>query len=152
MAGPLVVVGGNAAGMTAAAEARRGAPDLEIVVLERGEHVSYATCGIPYLVAGEVPSEEDLVHRDAAYFLRERGIEVRTGADVVAIDPEARLVTTADGRRQAYGALVVATGARPVHPDIPGVDLPGVASLRAPALGAGVRGGSSPPPPTRGSC
>jgi NADPH-dependent 2,4-dienoyl-CoA reductase/sulfur reductase-like enzyme len=130
MAGPLVVVGGNAGGMTAAAEARRGAPDLEIVVLERGEHVSYATCGIPYLVAGEVAAEDDLVHNDPASLLRERGIEVRIGADVVAVDPEARVVTTADGRRQPYGALVMATGARPVHPDIPGIDLPGVTSLR----------------------
>lgn len=130
MAGPLVVVGGNAGGMTAAAEARRGAPDLEIVVLERGEHVSYATCGIPYLVSGEVPGEDDLVHNTPADLLRERGIEVRTGADVVAIDPDARTVTTADGRRQPYGALVVATGARPVRPDIPGIDLPGVTTLR----------------------
>ncbi|MBJ7456919.1 MAG: FAD-dependent oxidoreductase [Thermoleophilia bacterium] len=130
MAGPLVVVGGNAGGMTAAAEARRGAPDLEIVVLERGEHVSYATCGIPYLVAGEVASEDDLVHHDPASFMRERGIEVRTDAGVAAIDPEARVVTTADGRRQPYGALVIATGARPVRPDIPGIDLPGVVSLR----------------------
>lgn len=130
MAGPLVVIGGNAAGMTAAAEARRGAPDLEIVVLERGGHVSYGTCGIPYLISGEVASEGDLVHHDPESLRRERDIEVRTATEVVAIDPEARAVTTADGRRQHYGALVIATGARPVHPDIPGIDLPGVTSIR----------------------
>lgn len=130
MTGRLVVIGGDAAGMSAAAEARRADPDREIVVLERGETVSYAACGIPYLIAGEVAGEDALVHHDPAYFLRRRGIEVRTGAEAVAVDPESRRVGVAGGGSVGYGALVIATGARPTPPPVPGVDLPGVVMLR----------------------
>lgn len=139
MTGPLVVIGGDAAGMSAASEARRGAPDLPILVLERGDVVSYAACGIPYLVSGEVPGEPDLIHHTPAEFLRERGIAVRTGAEAVAIDPEARTVQLAGGERVAYGSLVVATGARPAPPDIPGTGLSGVVTLRSVASARGVR-------------
>lgn len=130
MVGPLVVIGGDAAGMSAAAEARRGDPGLEIVVLERGREVSYAACGIPYLVGGQVRDEAALIHRTPADFLRERRIVVRTGAEAVSIDAGARRVRLADGEEVGYGALVVATGARPVLPEIPGCDLPGVVALR----------------------
>ncbi len=116
--------------MSAAAEARRGDPDLEIVVLERGREVSYAACGIPYLVAGEVAGEDALIHRTPEAFLRERRILVRTGAEVVSIDAGARRVRLAGGEEVVYGSLVVATGARPVLPEIPGCDLPGVVALR----------------------
>ncbi|CAN0439705.1 unnamed protein product, partial [Phaeothamnion confervicola] len=130
VSGPLVVIGGDAAGMSAAAEARRGDSDLEILVLERGSEVSYAACGIPYLVSGEVRDEADLVHHDPAYFLRERRIDVRTGAEATAIDSAARTVTLASGQRIAYGSLLVATGARPLLPAIAGIDLPGVLAIR----------------------
>lgn len=139
MTGPLVVIGGDAAGMSAASEARRGAPDLPIIVLERGDEVSYAACGIPYLISGDVPDESDLIHHTPGEFLRERGIVVRTGADAVGIDPDERTVTLAGGERVAYGSLVIATGARPAPPDIPGIDLPGVVTLRALASARGVR-------------
>ena len=116
--------------MSAAAEARRADPDREIVVLERGPDVSYAACGIPYLIAGEVADAGDLVHHDPEYFVRSRGIEVRTGVEALAIDPEARTVRCADGDDVTYGALLIATGARPVRPPVPGADLPGVVTLR----------------------
>ena len=125
--------------MSAASEARRGDPALAITVLERGHEVSYASCGIPYLIAGEVTDESALIHRSPEDFLRERGIHVRTGAEAVAIDPGARAVVLADGERVPYGALVVATGARPAPPRIPGIDLPGVVSLRAVASARGIR-------------
>ena len=125
-----MVIGGDAAGMSAAAEARRADPDREIVVLERGPDVSYAACGIPYLIAGEVADAGELVHHDPEYFLRSRGIEVRTSVEAIAVDPEARTVRCSDGDEVAYGALVIATGARPVRPPVPGVDLPGVVTLR----------------------
>ena len=125
--------------MSAASEARRGDPALPITVLERGYEVSYAACGIPYLIAGEVTDESDLIHHTPGDFLRERGIHVRTGAEAVAIDAEARTVSLADGGRVSYGSLVVATGARPAPPDIPGIDLPGVVSLRAVSSARGVR-------------
>jgi NADPH-dependent 2,4-dienoyl-CoA reductase/sulfur reductase-like enzyme len=130
VSGRLLVIGGDAAGMSAAAEARRADPAREIVVLERGDLVSYASCGIPYLLAGEVADEGDLVHYDPAYFRERRGIDVRTGAEAVAIDPESRRVELAGGGSVAYGALVVATGARPTPPPVPGVGLPGVVMLR----------------------
>ena len=124
------MVGGDAAGMSAASEARRADPDREIVVLERGPDVSYAACGIPYLISGEVADAGELVHHDPEYFLRRRGIEVRTGVEAVAVDPEARRVRCSDGDDVGYGTLVIATGARPVRPPVPGVDLPGVVTLR----------------------
>ena len=124
------MIGGDAAGMSAAAEARRADGEREIVVLERGPDVSYAACGIPYLIAGEIADADDLVHHDADYFLRARGIEVRTGVEALGIDPEAGTVRCSDGDDLGYGALVVATGARPVRPPVPGADLPGVVTLR----------------------
>jgi CoA-dependent NAD(P)H sulfur oxidoreductase len=126
----LLVVGGDAAGMSAAAEARRADPDREIVVLERGEEVSYASCGIPYLIAGEVSGVEALIHRDPEYFRRRRRIDVRTGAEAASIDPVARRVRTVDGDEIAYGSLLLATGARPVRPPVSGADLPGVLTIR----------------------
>ena len=95
-----MVIGGDAAGMSAAAEARRADPDREIVVLERGPDVSYAACGIPYLISGEVADAGDLVHHDPEYFLRARGIEVRTGVEALAIDPDARTVRLRRRRRR----------------------------------------------------
>jgi NADPH-dependent 2,4-dienoyl-CoA reductase/sulfur reductase-like enzyme len=126
----LVVIGGDAAGMSAATEARRADPEREIVVLERGPEVSYASCGIPYLISGEVASPSALVTHDPGYFAAERRIAVRTGQEAVAIDAGARTVRTGSGEEIAYGALLVATGARPRRPPVPGIDLPGVLTVR----------------------
>ena len=128
--GPLVVIGGNAAGMSAAAEARRTDAAREITVLEAGPDVAYSSCGIPYVLSGEVESLDELVSATAQRFRRERDIDVRTGAEAAAIDVEARRVRLADGDSVEYGALIVATGARPLRPPIPGVALPGVHTLR----------------------
>lgn len=126
----IVVIGGDAAGMSAAAEARRSLPDAEIVVVERGRDVSYAACGLPYWIGGEVPAEGDLIAHDAAYFRERRGIDVRLTTEAMMIDAEERKVGVADGDPIDYDALVVATGARPRVPDVPGVDLAGVFTLR----------------------
>jgi len=130
MSAGLVVVGGDAAGLSAAAEARRADPELPVTVLERGPDVSYAACGIPYWIAGQVESSDALVAHDAEYFRRERRIAVRTGVEAVSIDPDARRVRTAAGEEIGYRDLVVATGARPSLPPVPGADLPGVIALR----------------------
>lgn len=130
MSDRLLVVGGDAAGMSAAAEARRADPDRAITVLERGEDVAYAACGIPYWISGDVADIDDLVAHDAAYFRDRRRIDVRLDAEARAVDPDARTVTLADGEVLGYGALVMATGARALRPEVPGVSLPGVLTVR----------------------
>jgi NADPH-dependent 2,4-dienoyl-CoA reductase/sulfur reductase-like enzyme len=131
----LVVVGGDAAGMTAASVARRARPDLEIVVLERGVHTSYAACGIPFLVGGEIPDLDDLVVRTPDVFRAKQDIDVRTGHDVVAIDPDRRVAVaveagTGDRVEVGFDQLLLATGARPIEPPWPGLDLPHVQRAR----------------------
>ena len=132
MAETFVVVGGDAAGMSAASKARREAPDLDIVVFERGEWVSYAACGTPYYVRGEVESIDDLVQVPPETFRNERDIDLRTGHEVVAIDPEAKTVTVSaddETHDQPYDHLLVGTGAHAVVPPFDGMDLDGVFTI-----------------------
>lgn len=129
MAERLVVVGGDAAGMSAATNARRGRPDLEIVVVETGRRTSYSACGIPYLVGGAVPELDDLVVRTPQEFRDKHRIDVRTRHRAVAIDLDARRleVRALDQERTfhlGFDLLQVATGAVPIRPDLPGIDAP----------------------------
>lgn len=124
----LVVIGGDAAGMSAAAQVTRGAEPVEMVVFERGEQTSYAACGLPYLVAGLVPGAGDLVARSPEEH-RRRGVDVRTGHEVVAIDTDARTVTVValgETFTESYDHLLIATGASPVRPPLPNLDAAGV--------------------------
>jgi NADPH-dependent 2,4-dienoyl-CoA reductase/sulfur reductase-like enzyme len=127
----LVVVGGDAAGMSAASQARRrkGRSELEIVAFERGHHTSYSACGIPYWIAGDAAGPGALIARTPQEH-RERGIDLRLGTEVVEIDPERGRVPSRDaaGREEwtGYDHLVLATGAEPVRPPVPGFDAPGV--------------------------
>ena len=108
--GRLVVVGGDAAGMSAASRARRLRPDVEIVVLERGQIVSYGACSLPYYVSGVVRAREDLIVHDPEFFRRERHIDVRIGAAAVTLRPRDRTVVcqTALGEESlTYDALVL---------------------------------------------
>lgn len=127
-----VVIGGDAAGMSAASKAKRDDPDLEVVVFEKGEWVSYGACGLPYYVKGEIQSLEDLVSVTPEEFREERDIDVRTGHEVVDIDPDDRTVTadSDDGDVvTAYDSLLISTGAEAVSPPIEGLDLDGVYTL-----------------------
>lgn len=108
----LVVIGGVAAGLSAAARARRLAPGLDIVVLEQGPAISYGACGLPYFVEGRVRETSDLITYTPEYFRKERGIDVRTGARVTAISHPRREVVLSSGERVRYEHLVIATGAR----------------------------------------
>lgn len=131
MGSRVVVIGGDAAGMTVASALRRRLGDEdEVIVLERGEWTSYSACGIPYWIAGEVGSADDLVARTPAEH-RANGIDLRTGTDVVAIDPKARTVSLADGDDVRYDRLVIATGAEPVRPGLPGIDGQGIHGVQS---------------------
>ncbi len=127
----LVVVGGDAAGMSAASQARRrkGPDELEIVAFERGRHTSYSACGIPYWIAGDTTGPDALIAR-APEQHRARDIDVRLGVEVVEIDRDRGRVRTRDvfGAEDwtGYDRLVIATGAVPKRPPIPGIDAAGV--------------------------
>ncbi|MFK4863816.1 FAD-dependent oxidoreductase [Streptomyces sp. CSMPJR101] len=128
----LVVIGGDAAGMSAASQARRlrDAGELEIVAFERGHFTSYSACGIPYWVGGDVAGPERLIARTAEEH-RARDIDLRLRTEVTEIDVAGRRVRardldSGDESWTSYDKLVIATGARPIRPDMPGVDAPGV--------------------------
>ena len=128
MAERLVVIGGDAGGMSAAMQARRRKPYLEIVALEKGDWTSYSACGIPYLVGGDVASRDDLVARSPEEFRHKHRIDVRMRHEAMGIDARARTVEVRDHGRQRnltipYDQLHVATGARPTRPHMPGIDL-----------------------------
>ncbi|MCD9199673.1 FAD-dependent oxidoreductase [Aeromicrobium wangtongii] len=127
----VVVIGGDAAGMTVAAGVRRRLPaDDEVIVLERGRWTSYSACGIPYWIAGDVASPDALVARTPEQH-RAHGIDVRLGVEAVGIDPGARTVSVAGGDDIAYDRLVIATGAEPVRPDLPGIDGEGIHGVQS---------------------
>ncbi|WP_344806852.1 FAD-dependent oxidoreductase [Microlunatus ginsengisoli] len=122
-----VIVGGVAAGMSAATRLRRLDEQREIVVFERGEHVSFANCGLPYHVGGVIADRDDLLLQTPERLHERFALDVRTRHEVLGIDLAARTVTVLDLRTlsvadQPYDELVLATGAAPTRPPIPGVD------------------------------
>ena len=145
----IVIVGGVAGGMSCAARARRLDEAAEIVVLERGEHVSFANCGLPYYVGGEITDPGALLVQTPTSLRGALNLDVRTRHDVTGLDADRKVVTvrTPDGEVElTYDALVLAPGARAVVPPIPGIDSPRVRTLRtvddALALRGGVEGGA----------
>ncbi|HEY7071344.1 MAG TPA: FAD-dependent oxidoreductase [Acidimicrobiales bacterium] len=133
----LVVIGGDAAGMSAAMQVRRRQPDREIVVLEKGRWTSYSACGIPYFVGGSVPEVDDLVARAPETFRDEHDIDVRLGHEARALDLDRRVVEAWDHEAGAtvevgFDTLHIAVGARPLRPDLPGIDQPFVHGVQAP--------------------
>ena len=152
-----MVVGGDAAGMSAASQARRRRDGLDIVALEKGRWTSYTACGIPYVVGGVVPSLDPLIVRTPQEFAGKWRIDARTGHEVRAIDLDRRTVEVhehdgAGGRTYQLGfdILHVATGAAPVRPDLPGIDdehIHGVQTLEdADHLLGHLAGGERPSP------
>ena len=125
MADRLLVIGGDAAGMSAAAHARRQQPDLEIVALEKGRWTSYSACGIPYLVGGSVSALEDLVARTPQEHRDTYRIDVRTRHECMEVDLDARRVEVRDHEHDrtyhlGFDLLHFATGALPTRPPLPG--------------------------------
>jgi NADPH-dependent 2,4-dienoyl-CoA reductase/sulfur reductase-like enzyme len=142
----LVIVGGDAAGMTAATQARRrrDASELEIVAFERGQYTSYSACGIPYYVGDTVEELETLIVRSPEAFREKNDIDARIHHEVTAIDLDARKVTVRDlenstDRSEGFDLLVVATGATPIKPDWPGVDADGVFGVQVLEDGVAIR-------------
>jgi NADPH-dependent 2,4-dienoyl-CoA reductase/sulfur reductase-like enzyme len=129
-----VVIGGDAAGMSAASRFKRNMPDSEVIVLEKSGDVSYSACGMPYNIADAEREMDDLVVRRAEVFREKQGIDLRTGHTAVGIDPKGHSVEgiQSDGIPFdiSYDKLLIATGASPIVPDLPGFDLPGVLALK----------------------
>jgi len=128
-----VIIGGDAAGMSAASKARRENPDLQIIVLEKSSWVSYGACGLPYYIKGDIKNIEDLVAITPEKFRKERYIDLRLHHEVKKINPDNKSVIakTNDGDIEiSYDKLLISTGARALKPHIEGIDLGGVFTLR----------------------
>jgi len=130
-----VVIGGDAAGMSAASKAKRNDPAIDVVVLEQTSDVSYSACGMPYNIADPERDMNDLVVRQAHVFRDKQGIDLRLGHRVERINRDRKTVSglTPDGQlfEVSYDKLLIATGARARMLNIPGEDLPGVKVLRS---------------------
>ena len=132
----LLIIGGVAGGATAAARARRLDEHARIIVFERGEHISFATCGLPYYIGGVILKREQLLVTTIKDFKERYNIDVRVFSEVTKIDRarkevEVRDLQTGDAYREAYDRIILAPGAAPVKPPIPGIDLPAIFSLRS---------------------
>lgn len=130
----IVVVGGVAGGMSVASKAKRLDPNLTVTVYEKSGYISYGACGMPYVIGGDIATVDDLVARTPEK-MAERGVNVHIRHEVTEIDPEKRTVTVKNLEANetftdAYDALVLATGAVAIKPDLPGVELAGVHVLR----------------------
>jgi NADPH-dependent 2,4-dienoyl-CoA reductase/sulfur reductase-like enzyme/rhodanese-related sulfurtransferase len=131
----LVIVGGVAGGASAAARARRLSEDAEVVLIERGPDVSFANCGLPYYLGGEIADRDKLLVVTPERLKARLNLDVRTRSSVEAIDRARKTVRVRDlatGREyeEPYDKLILAPGAAPIRPPLPGIDLPGVFTLR----------------------
>lgn len=128
-------MGGVAGGATAAAHARRLSEDAEIIVFERGPYVSFANCGLPYYVGGEIRDRQDLLLQTPESLRARFNLDVRIRSEVTAIDPQKRQIEILDldskkTYQQPYDDLILSTGAVPVKPPIPGIESEGHFSVR----------------------
>ena len=131
----VVVVGGVAAGMSAAARLRRLNENAEIVVFERDEYVSFANCGLPYHIGGEISERENLLVVTPERLEQQLNISVRTCHEVTKIDRDRRLVDVFDRRgestfQESWDKLILAQGAVPLRPPLPGIEHPKIFTLR----------------------
>ena len=131
----LVIIGGVAGGASAAARARRHSEDTHIIVIERGPDVSFANCGLPYHIGGEIRDREELALQTPDSLRALLNLDVRTMTEALAIDPATktvRLRSLADGGEEtvSYDKLVLAPGASPLRPPMPGIDHPKILTLR----------------------
>jgi NADPH-dependent 2,4-dienoyl-CoA reductase/sulfur reductase-like enzyme len=150
----LVVVGGDAAAMSAASAARRlrGHDDLEIVAFERGSYTSYSACGIPYFIGNDVGDLDALIARTPEQFAHNHAIEARVRHEVMTIDLDRRAVlardlATGEETWEAFDQLMIATGAVPIRPPLPGIDAAGIFGVQTLDDGLAVRAAIEREPP-----
>lgn len=133
----VVVIGGVAAGTKAAAKLKREQPEAEVLIYTKGRDISYAGCGLPYYLGGEIQTREELIVNTPQKYAGLTRVRVFPGREAVALDAAAKTVTVRDldtGAEQAesYDKLILAVGAEPFVPGVPGTDLPGVFKMRTP--------------------
>lgn len=131
----VVIIGGGAAGASAAARARRFDPSAEITMIEAGSMITHAPCGIPYAISGVVPDYKSLMTYTPEEFEKERNVKVLVNTKAIDVDPDKRTVVISRGNnteKLQWDKLIIATGARPLVPKIPGVDLSGILTVRLP--------------------
>ncbi|WP_111912794.1 FAD-dependent oxidoreductase [Aeromonas media] len=131
----ILIVGGVAGGASAAARARRLSEEAEIVMFERGEFVSFANCGLPYHIGGDIPNRDALLLQTPQSFKRRFNVDVRVFHEVIEIDKGGksllvRNLQTGEEQREPYDVLLLSPGAVPIRPPFPGIDSPGVHTLR----------------------
>lgn len=131
----ILVIGAVAAGTSAAAKARRNDDQAEIVIYEKDRDISYSGCGLPYYIGGEIEDLGELTPRDAIFFKKKYNIDIHTGFEVLKIEPEHKKLTvknlnTEEVFEDQYDQLVIATGAKPFVPPVPGIDKKHVFFLR----------------------
>jgi len=131
----ILIVGGVAGGASCAARTRRQSESAEIIIFDRGPFVSFANCGLPYYVGDVITDEKKLLVANTELFKQRFNIEVRLENEVLEIDRDAREISVKDlnsGQvyQERYDALVLAPGASPLRPPLPGIDLPGIFALR----------------------
>ena len=127
-----LILGGVAAGTKAAAKLLRGDRSAEVCVCTRSSDISYAGCGLPYYVGGSIEDRSELIVNTPAKFSALTGAQVRTGMEAVGLDANTKTVSFANGEVLGYDKLIIATGAAPFVPNVPGTALPGVFTVRTP--------------------
>ena len=135
----VIVIGGVAAGTKTAAKLMRQDRGAKVTVYTKSKDISYAGCGLPYYVGGSIETREELIVNTPEKYAGLTGVEVRTEMEAVAIDAAAKNVSFANGETVSYDKLVIATGAVPFVPEVAGVGLPGVFTMRTPDDAIGLR-------------
>ena len=131
----ILIVGGVAGGASAAARARRLAENAEIVIFERGEHISFANCGLPYHIGGAISDRSQLLLQTPESMRKRYRIQAQTRTEVLRIEPARKVVQVRDlrngaEREERYDTLILSPGAAPIRPELPGIDSRNVFTLR----------------------
>jgi NADPH-dependent 2,4-dienoyl-CoA reductase/sulfur reductase-like enzyme/peroxiredoxin family protein/rhodanese-related sulfurtransferase/TusA-related sulfurtransferase len=131
----ILIVGGVAGGASTATRARRLSEEAEIIIFERGEYISFANCGLPYHISGEIIGRDNLLLQTPERMKERYNIDVRVNSEVIAIDRNNKTILikeTKTGRQysEVYDSLVLSPGAKPIRPHLPGIDTPGIFTLR----------------------